>query len=147
MVRDTELDRDNNVDKDNNSRILPRCVQAKHSMSLEEYEEQVPNPVVTIGESRRSNSASHSRTSSLTGSHSRTSSLTGGHGHTSSLLCSQNRSSSLTGSYSRTSSLPGSNSRTSSLTGSHVVHLASQVVTVVVIPLHSTFHIVLVLLL
>jgi len=55
--------------------IIKYHLEAKHSMSLENYEQQVPNPVVTIGESRRSNAASSSRTSSISSVGSRTSSL------------------------------------------------------------------------
>jgi predicted transcriptional regulator len=41
--------------------IIKYHLEAKHSMSLEEYVEQCPMPVVTIGESRRSNAATHAR--------------------------------------------------------------------------------------
>ena len=41
--------------------IIKYHLEAKHSMSLEEYIEQCPVPVVTIGESRRSNAATHAR--------------------------------------------------------------------------------------
>ena len=42
--------------------IIKYHLEAKHSMSLEEYIDQFPNPVVTVGESRRSNAANHART-------------------------------------------------------------------------------------
>ena len=42
--------------------IIKYHLEAKHSMSLEDYIDQFPNPVVTVGESRRSNAANHART-------------------------------------------------------------------------------------
>ena len=42
--------------------IIKYHLEAKHSMSLEDYVDQFPNPIVTIGESRRSNAATHART-------------------------------------------------------------------------------------
>ena len=42
--------------------IIKYHLEAKHQMSLEEYQDQFPNPVVTVGESRRSNAANHART-------------------------------------------------------------------------------------
>ena len=41
--------------------IIKYHLEAKHSMSLEEYVDQCPVPVVTVGESRRSNAATHAR--------------------------------------------------------------------------------------
>jgi len=38
--------------------IIKYHLEAKHSMSLESYIKQFPNPVVTVGESRRSNASS-----------------------------------------------------------------------------------------
>ena len=48
--------------------IIKYHLEAKHSMSLEEYIDQFPNPVVTVGESRRSNAANHARTANNPGS-------------------------------------------------------------------------------
>ena len=42
--------------------IIKYHLEAKHSMSLEDYVDQFPRPIVTIGESRRSNAATHART-------------------------------------------------------------------------------------
>jgi predicted transcriptional regulator/uncharacterized C2H2 Zn-finger protein len=47
--------------------IIKYHLEAKHSMSLEEYVDQCPVPVVTIGESRRSNAATHARGNIPTG--------------------------------------------------------------------------------
>lgn len=41
--------------------IIKYHLEAKHAMSLENYIDQFPNPIVTIGESRRSNAATHAR--------------------------------------------------------------------------------------
>jgi len=41
--------------------IIKYHLEAKHAMSLENYIDQIPNPIVTIGESRRSNAATHAR--------------------------------------------------------------------------------------
>merc|ERR1719228_1280667 len=41
--------------------IIKYHLEAKHSMSLENYIDQFPNPIVTVGESRRSNAATHAR--------------------------------------------------------------------------------------
>merc|ERR1719281_2131935 len=41
--------------------IIKYHLEAKHAMSLENYIDQFPNPIVTVGESRRSNAATHAR--------------------------------------------------------------------------------------
>lgn len=45
--------------------IIKYHLEAKHQMSLEDYQDQFPNPVVTVGESRRSNAANHARTANV----------------------------------------------------------------------------------
>ena len=41
--------------------IIKYHLEEKHAMSLENYIDQIPNPIVTIGESRRSNAATNAR--------------------------------------------------------------------------------------